>query len=133
MDVQSTYKANDSGFSYSVINGIATIILNRPGQYNTLTGDFISAEKAQKKSLINFSTRNEELIFKTAELSKKISEKYQFAVRLGKASYNAQLGQPLAEAYKQTSAELACNLLSNDGQEGLNAFSEKRKLNWIDC
>ncbi len=98
-----------------------------------LTGDFISSEKAEKIGLINKVTPDENLVAETKLLAQKIAEKSQFAVSLGKASFNRQSGKPLTEAYAQTSADLVCNLLSPDGQEGLNAFSEKRQPKWEDA
>jgi enoyl-CoA hydratase/carnithine racemase len=97
-----------------------------------LTGDFISSEKAEKIGLITKVTLDENLVLETRLLAQKIVEKSQFAVRLGKASFNEQLGKPLTEAYGQTSADLVCNLLAPDGQEGLSAFSEKRQPKWKD-
>ena len=98
-----------------------------------ITGEFISSQKAQHIGLINITSSDEELPSKTRQLAKKISEKSQFAVRLGKASFYQQLEQPLSKAYAQTSNDLVCNLLSDDGQEALSAFSEKRKPKWKDC
>jgi enoyl-CoA hydratase/carnithine racemase len=97
-----------------------------------LTGDFISSQKAERIGLINKVTLDENLVAETKLLAQKIADKAQFAVRLGKTSFNKQLGKPLTKAYDQTSADLVCNLLSPDGQEGLSAFSEKRQPKWED-
>ena len=72
------------------------------------------------------------LVSETLALAARITRNSQFAVRLGKASYYRQVNQPLDAAYRSTSADLVCNLMSTDGQEGLNAFIEKRTPVWQD-
>ncbi len=54
------------------------------------------------------------------------------AVRLGKASFYRQAKQTLDGAYRSGSEDLVCNLLAEDGIEGLTAFIEKRKPRWKD-
>lgn len=112
---------------------VSRVVPKKVAMEMLLTGDFISSEKAEKIGLINKVTPDENLAEETRLLAQKIAEKSQFAVRLGKASFNAQSGKPLTEAYAQTSADLVCNLLAPDGQEGLSAFSEKRQPKWKDA
>jgi enoyl-CoA hydratase/carnithine racemase len=97
-----------------------------------LTGDFISAERAAEIGLVNHVVDDAELNASTHELAAKIAAKSQVAVRLGKASYYRQVSQPLDAAYRGTSEDLVCNLLTEDGQEGLSAFIEKRAPVWKD-
>ncbi len=97
-----------------------------------LTGDFIDAERAYETGLVNRVVEDAELSAATRELARRIAEKSQLAVRLGKASFYRQVNQPLDAAYRSTSADLVCNLLAADGIEGLNAFIEKRPPRWTD-
>ncbi|MGE0483446.1 MAG: enoyl-CoA hydratase [Gammaproteobacteria bacterium] len=98
-----------------------------------LTGDFIDAERAAAIGLVNHVVPDAALADETRALARRIADKSQFAVRLGKASYYRQAGQALDGAYRGAGADLVCNLMSRDGQEGIDAFIEKRKPTWRDC
>ena len=65
-------------------------------------------------------------------LANRIADKSQMAVRLGKASFYRQVSQSLDAAYRTGSEDLVCNLLAEDGIEGINAFIEKRTPKWKD-
>ena len=95
-----------------------------------LTGDFIDAERAAAIGLVNRVVADADLEQETRALAARIADKSAFAVRLGKASFYRQVNQPLDAAYRGTSEDLVCNLLSPDGQEGMSAFIEKRKPTW---
>jgi len=97
-----------------------------------LTGDFISAARAEEIGLVNHVVADDDLEHTTRALAARIAEKSQYAVRLGKASFYRQVDQGLDSAYRGTSEELVCNLLAADGVEGLNAFIEKRPPKWQD-
>ena len=97
-----------------------------------LTGEFIDARRAAEIGLVNHVVEDAELVNETRALARRIAEKSQVAVRLGKASYYRQVTQPLGLAYRSTSEDLVCNLLTEDGQEGLSAFIEKRPPQWTD-
>ncbi len=97
-----------------------------------LTGDFIDAARAAEIGLVNHVVADEALAAETRALATRIADKSQFAVRLGKASFYRQVNQGLDGAYRGASEDLVCNLLSADGQEGIDAFIEKRKPTWQD-
>ena len=97
-----------------------------------LTGDFIDAARAAEIGLVNQVVDDAALDETTRAMAARIAEKSQYAVRLGKASFYRQVDQGLDSAYRGTSEELVCNLLSTDGVEGLNAFIEKRPPKWQD-
>jgi enoyl-CoA hydratase/carnithine racemase len=95
-----------------------------------LTGDFIDANRAAEIGLINRVVADHELDKATGELAENLAGKSQYALRLGKASFQRQLNQPLDAAYRSASNDLVCNLMSADGVEGVDAFFEKREPNW---
>lgn len=95
-----------------------------------LTGDFISAEKAQQYGLINEVVSADELAQKTMELAQKIAAKSSHSLRLGKDMFYKQLGMDLSEAYAYAAERMACNMDSEDAREGIDAFIEKRKPVW---
>jgi enoyl-CoA hydratase/carnithine racemase len=95
-----------------------------------LTGDFIDAQRAAGIGLINYAVADHELDDAVAALAQKLAGKSQFALRLGKASFNRQLNEPLDAAYRGAASDLVCNLMSADGVEGVDAFIEKREPRW---
>lgn len=97
-----------------------------------LTGDFIDAERAAEIGLVNRVVDDDALETAVRDLAMRIADKSQMAVRLGKASFYRQVDQPLDAAYRTGSEDLVCNLLAEDGIEGLNAFIDKRKPEWKD-
>ena len=94
------------------------------------TGDFISAARAAEIGLINRAVPAADLRTETRRLAQKIAGKSRYAIRLGKQSYNRQINEPLANAYRSASADLVSNLLATDGKEGVDAFVEKRPPVW---
>ena len=97
-----------------------------------LTGDFIDAARAADIGLVNHVVPDDELDAAIDALAGKLAGQSQYALRLGKASFYRQVNQPLDSAYRGTSEDLVCNLLAEDGVEGINAFIEKRKPEWKD-
>jgi enoyl-CoA hydratase/carnithine racemase len=92
-----------------------------------LTGDMISAERAERIGLINRvvaagSERDEAL-----ELARTIAAKSSPAIKLGKEAFYRQVEMPLADAYRHTADVMVENLLGRDAQEGIGAFIDKRK------
>lgn len=97
-----------------------------------LTGDFVDADRAAEIGLVNHVVDDAELVSVTRDLAARIADKSQMAVRLGKASFYRQVDQPLDAAYRTGSEDLVCNLMADDGIEGLEAFIDKRKPQWKD-
>lgn len=95
-----------------------------------LTGEFIDAGRAAAIGLINHAIDDDALDTAVEDLARKLAAKSQYAIRLGKASFYRQLDQPLDAAYRSASNDLVCNLLSDDGIEGVNAFFDKREPHW---
>jgi len=95
-----------------------------------LTGEFIDAATAADWGLINAVVPREALHERTLTLAKKITDASRHVVALGKAAFYAQvdLDQPAAYAYAK---EIMCmNALTEDAQEGMSAFVEKRPPTW---
>jgi len=95
-----------------------------------LTGDFIDAERAMELGLVNRVVDEEFLQDETLSLAEKLASKSKYALQLGKRSFYKQIGLNLEQAYQTTSTELITNILSEDGQEGIRAFIEKRTPKW---
>ena len=97
-----------------------------------LTGDMISADEAKRISLINDCVPDDQLTKSVLDLAKKISEKSQAVLKIGKEAFYKQIEMSLSEAYDYASSVMVKNMLKFDAEEGIGAFIEKRKPNWQD-
>ena len=92
-----------------------------------LTGDMISAEKAERWGLVNLVTKEEKLKEKTMILAKKIAEKTPFAIERAKKSIKAASIMNMKEGLEFEQELFVECFKSEDGKEGIRAFVEKRK------
>jgi enoyl-CoA hydratase/carnithine racemase len=91
-----------------------------------LTGEFIDAMEAKSKGLVNRVVPADALDAEIERLAGGILAKSAVAVRLGKGMFYKQLEMGLDEAYAYASEVMACNMMSEDAGEGIDAFMAKR-------
>lgn len=92
-----------------------------------ITGDFIDALEAQRRGLVNRVVPLDALDAEIARLTTSIVAKSPVAVKMGKELFYRQLEMGLDAAYQLAAETMACNMMSGDAQEGIDAFIEKRK------
>jgi enoyl-CoA hydratase/carnithine racemase len=97
-----------------------------------MTGSFIDAPTALAWGLLNRVAPAAELDAVLSELVLQLRDKPRSVVASGKHFFYRQLEQSLEEAYSEASEVITKNLLSGEGQEGMEAFVEKRKPTWRD-
>jgi enoyl-CoA hydratase/carnithine racemase len=90
------------------------------------TGDFLPAPRAHALGLVNRLAAPDALVAETLALAQTIAAKDPAAIRLGKRAFQAQLGQPLAEAYARAGALMVENTLLPDTDRGIQAFLDRR-------
>jgi len=95
-----------------------------------MTGEFINASQAVEWGLLNHSVEPELLNASVSDLCEKICSKSQVAVSTGKNLFYRQLEKPMSEAYELAGDAMACNMMSDDVKEGIDAFFEKRQPEW---
>ncbi|MEM8980096.1 MAG: enoyl-CoA hydratase [Pseudomonadota bacterium] len=95
-----------------------------------VTGQFLSAERAQTAGLINRAVPPQDLEVETLELAEIISSKLGAAVKIGKRAFYEQIQLPLDQAYAFTGEAMLENMSLEDTLEGVRAFNEKRDPNW---
>lgn len=95
-----------------------------------MTGDFISADEAAARGLVNQAVAPDRLDGTVKALTDKIIAKSSVAVRTGKAMFYKQLEQGLAAAYDYAGEVMACTMMAEDVAEGIDAFMAKRKPVW---
>jgi len=92
-----------------------------------LTGDMIDAATAHKFGLVNHVYPLAELEAKTMELANKIAEKAPIALQLSKEAVKFASRSNLDEGLRREVDLFAICFSTEDKQEGVSAFLEKRK------
>ncbi|KFW82851.1 hypothetical protein N305_06178, partial [Manacus vitellinus] len=94
------------------------------------TGEPLSAHEALMHGLVSRVVPEDKLEEETMKISHKICESSKSVLALGKATFYRQITQDLDTAYKMTTQVMVDNLTLRDGQEGIEAFIQKRKPVW---
>lgn len=105
-------------------------ILPKQAMEMLLTGDFISAEEALSRGLVNRVVPAEALDPALQTLVDRILAKPREAVAMGKALFYRQLETGMESAYQLAGQSMACNMAHDVAQEGVQAFIEKRPPSW---
>lgn len=95
-----------------------------------VSGRFIDAATAADWGLINQAVPEAELDAAVAAKAAEIVSKSPAAIRHGKAMFYRQRELPVAEAYALAAGAMACNMMEEDADEGLQAFLAKRAPHW---
>ncbi len=95
-----------------------------------LTGEFISADEARIRGLVNRVASLEMLDAEMEKLVQSILLKPREAIAMGKALFYKQRETGIEAAYQLASQTMACNMSHPVAQEGVQAFVDKRKPQW---
>ena len=105
--------------------------LSRKAAFEMLvTGQFIGADEALAKGLLNAVCAPEALDNTVAQYVDSILQKPRVALALGKQLFYRQLEQGIAAAYDSAGQTMACNMMDEAALEGVQAFIDKRRPNW---
>jgi len=91
-----------------------------------LTGDFIDAQTALQRGLVNRVVAVDKLDACIADLVANIVSKPAIAISMGKQLFYKQLEMGVEAAYQLAGQTMACNLMDESAQSGVQAFIEKR-------
>ncbi len=105
-------------------------ILPKQAMEMLLTGDFISAEEARVRGLVNRVVAADALDAELQTLVERILGKPREALAMGKALFYRQLETDMASAYGLAGESMACNMAHAVAQEGVQAFIDKRPPSW---
>ncbi len=96
-----------------------------------LTGEFIDALEAQRRGLVNRVVPADALDAEVERLAGAILTKSAVAIRTGKGMFYQQLEMGIAQAYDYAGEVMACNMMSEDAAEGIDAFMQKRTPSYV--
>ena len=96
-----------------------------------VTGEFIDAEQARLRGLINRVAEPEQLDAEVEKLVASIIAKPRVAVAMGKELFYRQAELGIAAAYEAAGQSMACNMMDEVALEGVQAFIDKRQPRWI--
>jgi enoyl-CoA hydratase/carnithine racemase len=95
-----------------------------------LTGRPIDAHEAERLGLVNRVIPAERLADETLDLAAEILTYSGDTIRMGKKAFYQQLPLPIGEAYELVRETMTENAMTEDAQEGMSAFLEKRPPNF---
>ncbi|MDO9094416.1 MAG: enoyl-CoA hydratase [Rubrivivax sp.] len=105
--------------------------LSRKAAFEMLvTGDFISAEQALEKGLVNRVVDAGQLGAEVEQLLSRIVGKPRAAIAMGKGLFYRQLETGIEAAYADAQQTMACNMMDGSALEGVQAFIDKRPPKW---
>jgi enoyl-CoA hydratase/carnithine racemase len=105
--------------------------LSRKAAFEMLvTGEFVGAEQALAKGLVNRVVDAGQLDVEVEALAASIVAKPRDSIALGKALFYRQLEAGIEAAYADAEKTMACNMMQHAALEGVQAFIDKRKPDW---
>lgn len=105
-------------------------ILRKQAFEMLVTGEFINAQEAKSRGLINRVAEPEQLDAELEKLLAAIVSKPRVAIAMGKDFFYRQAELGIAAAYDTASEIMACNMMNEAALEGVQAFIEKRLPRW---
>jgi enoyl-CoA hydratase len=94
------------------------------------TGDTMSAKEAENRGLVNYAVPRGQVMDRAREMAAKYAAMSPVVMQLARDAYMRANDFEYRRAIENT-VETICNIINtDDAQEGLNAFNEKRPPNW---
>lgn len=98
----------------------------------TLSGERIDAQEALRIGLVDEVVAHPLLDRRVDEIAGKIASKSMVAVRLAKAAVKASARLPIDQGLRYEQTLFTLVITSDDKEEGVRAFIEKREPRWMD-
>src|SRR5438445_556081 len=98
----------------------------------TLTGDRIDAAEALRVGLVDEVVPHARLEGRTFEVADRIASRSALTVRLAKAAVRSSARLPLDQGLRYEQSLFSLAMASEDKEEGVRAFLEKREPRWKD-
>lgn len=95
-----------------------------------LTGEFIDAQGALARGLVNRVVEPAQLDAEVESLVQRIVSKPRAAIAIGKQQFYRQVEAGIEQAYAIAGQAMACNMMDEAALEGVQAFIDKRPAAW---
>jgi enoyl-CoA hydratase/carnithine racemase len=95
-----------------------------------VTGEFISAQEAQARGLVNHAVAPAQVDAEIERLVRSILAKPRVALAMGKELFYRQREMGIEAAYQLAAQTMAANMMEGCALEGVTAFTEKRRPDW---
>ncbi|XP_045775253.1 enoyl-CoA hydratase domain-containing protein 3, mitochondrial [Maniola jurtina] len=130
-----TSKFSTPGANFGIFCSTPGIAVGRSvpksrAMYMLLTGEPISATEAYESGLVTKVVSADKLDDEVNKIIEQIKSKSRSVITLGKEFFYKQMNLSVLEAYKLGEEIMVKNINSDDGQEGIKSFVEKRKASW---
>src|SRR5579875_2926550 len=125
-----TPEINVGAFPFMIMALIYRNVPRKKTNELLLLGDQILAEEAERIGIVNRVVAAEEFDAAVREWAEKLAAKSPVMMRLGKDAMFRQLDLPFVEALEFLRSQLTIALSTEDVQEGVRAFFEKREPRW---
>lgn len=121
---------NIGTFCTTPLVGIGRNMHRKHAMEIALTGDMFCAEDAMRFGLVNKVVEKEYLHDETEKLANKIAQKSAVGIHSGKLAFYQQIDESIEEAYTSASKAMLHAMLSDECEEGVSAFFDKRAPQW---
>ncbi|HEX7301247.1 MAG TPA: enoyl-CoA hydratase-related protein, partial [Solirubrobacteraceae bacterium] len=125
-----TPEINVGAFPFMILALIVRNVPRKKAVEMLLLGERIDAAEAERVGIVNRVVAHDELDGAVGEWAQRLAAKSPVAMKLGKDALWRQEDMGLEEAWEFLRARLAISLSTEDVQEGVKAFFEKREPQW---
>ncbi len=109
---------------------LARLVGRKKALEMVLTGEIITAAEAERLGLVNKVVPREQLEAATLELATKLAAKSPLALQIGKSGIYGMQDVPYHQALDYLGDLFAALCSTQDAEEGVKAFLERRKPEW---
>ncbi len=121
---------NIGSFCTTPLVGIGRNMHRKHAMEMALTGDMFPADDAVRFGLVNRSVPADRLLEEVEALAQRIAAKSAVGIAEGKAAFYAQIEQPIRQAYRDAGCAMLGAMMSDECEEGVDAFLNKREPRW---
>ena len=125
-----TPEINVGVFPFMIMALIYRNVPRKKANEMLLLGERMSAEEARDAGIVNRVVPDDEFDAAVADWAGKLASKSPVLMKLGKDSMYRQLDMPFEDALDLLRAQLSLAFTTEDIQEGVKAFFEKREPEW---
>jgi 3-hydroxypropionyl-coenzyme A dehydratase len=125
-----TPEINVGVFPFMIMALIYRNVPRKKANEMLLLGERMSAEEAREVGIVNRVVPDAEFDAAVDEWARKLASKSPVLMKLGKDAMYRQLDMPFEDALELLRSQLSIAFTTEDIQEGVRAFFEKREPNW---